>query len=152
MNKTKTILLVLAIFFSGSAFGIFGTAAYLRHHLGPMMDGPPLDPQPHALRVLSTRLGLSPAQEAEARAILAEFIASIEAVRQEFKAKADPLLLGAAARLKAHLDPGQQAALDRLVDEIIKHGPPHPPPPGGFGHRPGGPGREGGPPPPPPGN
>jgi hypothetical protein len=104
MNKTKTILLVLAIFFSGSAFGIFGTAAYLRFHLGPMMDGPPPDPGPNAIRMLSTRLGLSPAQEAEARVILEEFIANIEAVRREFKAKADPLLLEAATRLRRPAD------------------------------------------------
>ncbi len=134
MNKIKTILLILAIFFSGSAFGIFGTAAYLRHHLGPFMDGPPPDP----IRHLSARLSLSPAQEEQARLILQGFLKQMETVHQEFKAKADPLLLAAGERLKAHLDKSQQVKLDTVLDDIINH--PHPPPgPMGFGPPPGGP-------------
>ncbi len=129
MDKPKTILLILAIFFSGSAFGIFGAATYLRHQLGPFMDGPPPDPGPFAIRRLSARLGLNPAQEEQARLILKDFLGRMEGFHQEFKTKADPLLLAAGERLKAHLDPAQQAKLDRLLDDIIHH----PPPPGPMG-------------------
>jgi hypothetical protein len=157
MKSWKAWLLVAVIFVSGIVAGAFGMRAYLFRQLPEMLARPMERLEDRILVHINEEVGLSEAQKAELRPLIAAAVARAGKVHQSVRAELEANFSQLDDAIAAKLNPGQQAKFAGLRERMAKFrqsmppGPPPGPPPGGmppgmpFGPSPGF-----GPPPPPP--
>ena len=152
MKSWKAWLLVAAIFLSGVVSGAFGMRAYLLRHLPEMLAHPAERLEDRILAHIDAEVGLSAAQRAELRPLIAAVVAKADKAQQALHAELEPIFAQMDADIAARLDEGQKvkfAELRARMKAFRNARPPGPPPGPPFGPPPGGmpPGSPPGPPP-----
>lgn len=153
MKSWKAWFLVTVIFATGVAAGAFGMRAYMFRHLPELLARPQERMEDRILAHINEEVGLSDAQRAELRPIIAAAVAHAGKVHESVRAEFDATFKHMDEAIAARLDQGQKVKFEELRARMEKlrrslpPGPPPGPPPGGMPFGPP-PGPTPGPPPP----
>ncbi len=117
MNKWKVITGILLVFFLGVVAGSLGSGFY-RQYLYDRLRRDPAERKAFFLKKFTERLHLTPEQQKAFKTAIDEMDRQIQAQLQQNKSELKKVRDEGYARMKEHLDSGQQVALEKLIQEF----------------------------------
>lgn len=120
MQNAKGLLVLLIALLAGGLLGASGTVFYYEHQVTAKLgQRPPHLHNPHEKAVRLARiLGLNPAQQARAEAIITRHEPEVETLHAQAKATLDRVLTEVSRELAPSLDPDQNARLEKFLYDI----------------------------------
>ncbi|MBA4357061.1 MAG: hypothetical protein Q7U56_08465 [Humidesulfovibrio sp.] len=131
MRSWKVWLLVALIFATGVAAGAFGMRAYMARRLPEILAHPVERMEDRILAHIDSEVGLSAAQRAELRPLIAAAVARADAAHQSVRAELESAFTQLDDAIAARLDQGQRvkfAVLRARMEKFRRSMPPGPPP------------------------
>lgn len=120
MNKRKLILAGIGIFLAGVLAGGAGMGLYAKLRLAPLTRMDKVGPSGFFLERMDSALKLSPGQREAIRPIIVDVLAKMREVREPCMPAEEKALGEGAARIREHLDPGQQEKFTRFIEKAME--------------------------------
>jgi len=116
--KWKVWVGMVVLFASGLVCGAAGMEVYLRRRFDRFMAGGPVAVQGEALRRFKQGLDLSPAQEEQARDLLARVHKEFEMLRERHRGEMRGVLERAREEFRHELEPRQRERFERMIERM----------------------------------
>jgi hypothetical protein len=125
MKNLKAIAGIAAIFILGVMTGVFGTSLVVKHRIDVFHEKGPPPIKPMFKKRIIDRLDLNPPQREAVEKILDELQIQIREMRQDFHPKIKAAFDASFERIKEFLDDAQKKKMEKLLEELPDHFPPH---------------------------
>lgn len=118
MKKWKIVLILAAMFISGTIVGSVGTRLYVKQKLGGIMHRNPQEVTAMAMKKLTSELSLTQEQRPGVEKIVEDTQAKLRQLRDQYHPQMEKILADGFENAKPLLTPEQQKKLDSLHNRM----------------------------------